>query len=221
MFGLAPEDLRWKGSGPAWRGPLVAFVVGAVLIGLVMALGALAGARWTPDQGTMAAYLGRVGFILLMLAPAALAEEVVFRGLPLILLDRTVGRGVAIGLTALLFALAHSPNTGVTTLGIGNICVAGILLGVLLFAPGGIWTATGLHLGWNWALAALDAPVSGTDFKIPFIDYLPGQTTWLTGGQFGPEGGLMASAVLALATVVAAKKFLGHHHPVESTDTPG
>lgn len=212
---LNAEDLRWKRSGGAGRGALIAFGAGTVLSAFVMVLGVVVGdARWVPDAGGPALYAGRIGLALLVLLPGAFAEEVIFRGVPMVALDRTVGRGAAIGITALLFALAHGNNPSVTTLSIGNICVAGILLGVAFFAPGGIWTATGLHLGWNWGLAALDAPVSGINLRIPFIDYHPGHPGWLTGGAFGPEGGVLATIVLALATAVAGKLFLGRPEAV-------
>jgi membrane protease YdiL (CAAX protease family) len=214
VFGLTRRDLRWKETGRPWAGTTVAFALGVVLAFLAMALAAVFGsARWSQDEGDLAAYIGRIGLILLMLAPAALAEELMFRGLPIVVLDRTIGRGAAVGITALAFALTHSGNPEITTLSIGNICIAGLLLGVAFFAPGGIWTATGLHLGWNWGLAAMDAPVSGLALKIPFIDYNPGQPAWLTGGSFGPEGGVLATLVLGGATILVAKRFLGHHTP--------
>jgi hypothetical protein len=54
-------------------------------------------------------------------------------------------------------------------------------------------------------LAALDTPVSGVPFRIPFLDYLPGEPAWLTGGQFGPEGGLSATLALTIAVLVARR----------------
>lgn len=214
VFGLTPADLRWKHTRRPLAGSLLAFAAGVLLAFLVMAFAAVFGsARWTPDEGDLAGYISRISLILLMLAPAALAEELMFRGLPIVVLDRSIGRGAAVGITALAFALTHAGNLSVTTLSIGNICIAGLLLGVVFFAPGGLWTATGLHLGWNWALAAMDAPVSGLALRIPFIDYDPGQPAWLTGGTFGPEGGVLATLVLGGATILAAKKYLGHHLP--------
>ena len=214
VFGFSFSDLRWKNTGRPWAGSLLAFAFGIVLAFLVMGLAAVLGsARWSPDNGDLAAYINRILLILLMLAPAALAEEIMFRGMPIVALDRSIGRGAAVGITALAFALTHTGNSSVTTLSIGNICIAGVLLGVVFFAPGGIWTATGLHLGWNWAMAAMDAPVSGLALSIPFINYDPGQPAWLTGGAFGPEGGVLATVVLGGATILAAKKYLGHHVP--------
>ena len=214
---LSWTDLRWRRAGGAGRGFAIAFVLGAILVGLILVLGAsVGGARWVPDPATPGSYAARIGVALLLLAPAAFAEEVAFRGLPLVLLDRAAGRNIAIGIMALLFALAHSRNPSVTTLGIGNICVAGLLLGIAFFAPGGIWTAVGFHLGWNWGITALDAPVSGIDFQIPWINYDPGSRSWLTGGKFGPEGGLLASLVLVLATIVASRLVLYKKPVVDS-----
>ena len=106
---------------------------------------------------------------------------------------------------ALLFGLAHLANPGVTPLAVANIAAAGIFLGLAFYAPGGIFTAFGAHLGWNATLAALDAPVSGLPFTIPAIDYVAGGPAWLTGGAFGPEGGLTATTAIALACLATAR----------------
>jgi len=54
-------------------------------------------------------------------------------------------------------------------------------------------------------LAALDAPVSGVPFRIPLLDYVPGDPVWLTGGRFGPEGGLSSTLALTIAVLVARR----------------
>ena len=96
-------------------------------------------------------------------------------------------------------------NPNLTALGVGNIALAGIFLGVVFYAPGGIWTATGAHLGWNGMLACLDTPVSGLPFDIPLLDYRSGGPAWLTGGAFGVEGGLAATIALTIAIPLAAR----------------
>jgi len=67
------------------------------------------------------------------------------------------------------------------------------------------------YVGRLRALAALDAPVSGINLRIPFLDYQPGQPVWLTGGTFGPEGGVLATLILGLATIVAGRFFFGRN----------
>lgn len=205
LLGLTLADLRYalphRGSGFLAGG-----LAGALAAGAALVVAALAGgADWIRDEGTLASYVQAAGTTILVLAPAALSEEVVFRGLPLVLLAGALGRGTAVVVVAIAFALAHLANPNVTMLGVGNIALAGIFLGLAFYAPGGIWTAWGVHLGWNAVLAALDTPVSGVPFRIPYIDYEPGNPAWLTGGHFGPEGGLSSTLALTIAVLVARR----------------
>ena len=206
VLGLTRADLRYPEAGAGSRGFGLGLLAGALTAGAALLLGVAAGdARWVPDQGGAADYLGHAALTVLVLAPAALSEEVIFRGVPLVLLAFAMGRGAAITAVAVPFALAHLLNPNLTALGVGNIALAGIFLGLAFYAPGGIWTASGAHLGWNGVLACLDTPVSGVPFDIPLLDYRAGGPVWLTGGAFGPEGGLGATIALTLAIYVTAR----------------
>ncbi|MGH7585726.1 MAG: lysostaphin resistance A-like protein [Gemmatimonadales bacterium] len=201
---LSWKDLRWRGSGLALRGGLLGFALGGAASALAMALAVVvAGASWLPDQGTVAAWLGQSAKSALVLLPAAAWEEFAFRGVPLVLLAAAFGRLPAVLVTSAAFAVLHGLNPSVTPLGLANIGLAGIFLAMAFWAPGGIWTATGAHLGWNTVMASLDAPVSGLPFAMPFIDYAPGAPAWLTGGSFGPEGGVLATLTIIGATGAA------------------
>lgn len=210
LFGIRTAGL--DGVALRWRPVRARHLVVGLVVGLApaaLALGAgvpLAGAGWVPDGGTLANWAESAVLLLLILAPAALAEEFVFRGVPLVLLAEAFGRGAAIVILAVLFAAAHLLNPGISALGIGNIALAGILLGIAFYLPGGLWTATAVHLGWNGTLALLGAPVSGLPLPVPGLDYQPGGPDWLTGGGFGPEGGLLATLVLTLATLWVASR---------------
>ena len=207
VLGLTLHDLRWTGAGGEVPGFAWGLLAGALAAGLTLAISVAAGdAAWIRDDGTVGDYVGRAALTIGVLAPAALSEEVIFRGVPLVLLAATLGRGAAVAAIAIPFALAHLGNPNLTALGVGNIALAGIFLGLAFYAPGGIWTAWGVHLGWNGILAALDTPVSGVPFDIPFLDYLAGTPVWLTGGAFGPEGGLAATLALAIAIPLAARR---------------
>jgi membrane protease YdiL (CAAX protease family) len=204
---LKRAELRWAPARRGAAGFAIGLAVGggAAILALLSAV-VLAHSYWTNDQGGLGDYMASVGKTFAVLAPAALSEEIMFRGLPLVLMAAVVGRGTALVLVAgVLFALFHGLNPGVTMLGLGNIALAGIFLGVVFYVPGGIWTAFGAHLGWNTALAALDAPVSGLPFNIPWLDYRAGDPTWLSGGRFGPEGGLTSTLAITLALLVTLR----------------
>jgi membrane protease YdiL (CAAX protease family) len=200
-------QLRWASPKTGGPGLLTGMALGALAAGsALLAAVLLANSHWSRDTGGLADYITQVVKTSLVLAPAALSEEVMFRGVPLVLLAAVIGRGTALVLVAgLVFALFHGLNPGITPLGMGNIALAGIFLGLAFYAPGGLWTAFGAHLGWNATLAALDAPVSGLPFSIPYIDYRAGDPIWLSGGRFGPEGGLLATAALTAVLLVTVR----------------
>lgn len=207
MLGWRFQDLRWTRGRVAITGAFRGLGLGAGAAAL--AIGAavlLQSAFWSSDQGGLGDYVTQVAKTTAVLAPAALSEEVMFRGLPLLLLANVLGRAPALLLVAAgVFSLLHGLNPNITALGFLNIALAGLFLGVVFYGPGGMWAAWGAHLGWNAALAALDAPVSGMPFRIPLLDYHAGDPTWLSGGPFGPEGGVLATVALTAAMFVAAR----------------
>ncbi len=203
---LDARALRWRVQVSKLRAFAAGLLLGALPATLAMLLGVLAGgAAWVRESGGVTDFASGIVKTTAFLAPAALAEEVMFRGVPLVILSRVFGRPAALVGLAVLFSLAHIGNPDVSARAIGNIALAGILLSLAFFTAGGIWTAFGAHLGWNATLAALGAPVSGLPFDIPYIDYTMGGPAWLTGGSFGPEGGLLGTVAITAAIVVAAR----------------
>jgi membrane protease YdiL (CAAX protease family) len=202
---LGWDELRVAVPGGG-RGFLLGLVGAAGLALMAMTLAVpLAGARWSPDGGGFGEWVRTAVATGAALAPAALSEELMFRGLPAVLLARAFGLAPAIVVPSVVFGLLHGANPSVTQLALGNIALAGVFLALAFFAPGGLWTAWGAHLGWNATLAAAAAPVSGLPFTIPLIDYDPGAPAWLSGGAFGPEGGLLATAVLLLGCLLLGR----------------
>jgi len=198
-FGVVP-------AGPGVRRFGAGLLVGLGLAALAMIIAVpVGGAAWRDDGGAPGAWLTTVLATAALLLPAALAEELIFRGVPLVALSRAFGRWPALLGLAVLFGLAHLFNPGVTPLAVFNIALAGVFLGLAFFTPGGLWTSSGAHLGWNLGLAGLAAPVSGLPLPLPWLDYLPGGPRWLTGGPFGPEGGLLGSLCLAGGALLAAR----------------
>jgi hypothetical protein len=147
--------------------------------------------------------MGALGALAFLALPAA-AEEALLRGYPLQALAEVWGPRWALALTAGLFGLLHLGNPGVTTVGTLNVVVAGLFLGIVYLRTLSLWWATGAHLGWNWAHGYLaDVPVSGLELlDAPLYEGVARGAPWLSGGSFGPEGSLVATLVVGVASVL-------------------
>ncbi len=143
------------------------------------------------------------GFLLdaIALFPAAAAEEVAFRGY----LQRalTTWRGPVVGVLvpSILFALFHALNPNVSPLALVNIALAGAVFAVAAERTGTLWLPIAYHYAWNLIQGpVLGLPVSGMVWN-GLLALPVGGPSWLTGGDFGPEGGLLSTGVLLLSLI--------------------
>lgn len=204
LDGRLPGALGFAVHRATPRELLTGFAVGAVLIGAASLLLFVSGtARFEPDEGDAAAYVGSLTWTLVYFALAAAYEELLFRGYPFQALVEGVGVVPAVIGSSALFAIAHGQNPGVTPIAFANIFLAGVLLAVAYLRTRSLWFATMLHAGWNWTTAsAIGFPVSGLVLlDTPLYDAVETGADWWTGGAFGPEAGLAATGVL-LAGIV-------------------
>lgn len=137
------------------------------------------------------------GSSLLVLAPVKLAftlkEEIMMRslllsGLLMVLRGRAA---LAVGLSALAFGCIHLTNPGASLLSVLGNTLGGVIYGSAFVLARNLWLPIGLHFAWNFAQGPLVGfPVSGMDAGglQQVHDLGP---TWLTGGSYGPEAGLV------------------------------
>jgi hypothetical protein len=77
------------------------------------------------------------------------------------------------------------------------VIVAGFFLGVILLATRSLYAAGAAHFAWNWVMAvALHIQVSGLSSPNPDYRTIETGPDWLTGGPWGPEGGIAAVAAM-------------------------
>jgi hypothetical protein len=156
---------------------------------LLVGLGWLA-LRAAPDGSSLSLALRLLAF----LAPAALWEELAFRGYPLTVLSDALGPRIAVLATSVVFGLIHLTNPNVDWRSIGLVILAGVWLGIVRVATGSLWAAWLAHLAWNWTMAGLwHAPVSGVTLDIVDWRLDDAGPDWATGGAWGPEGGAFAA----------------------------
>ncbi|HEY2090997.1 MAG TPA: CPBP family intramembrane glutamic endopeptidase [Thermoanaerobaculia bacterium] len=134
--------------------------------------------------------------------PAALHEELVFRGYVFQRI-RTWNRGIAIAASALIFALLHAGNRGITPVAITSLIVAGVMLALAYERYERLWFPIGIHIAWN----VFSGPILGYDVS----GYIPSHEVFrtvgsgnvlVTGGTFGIEGSVVSVVVEAFAVAV-------------------
>jgi membrane protease YdiL (CAAX protease family) len=146
---------------------------------------------------------------LLFFVGVGALEEIIVRGYLLVnvaegvrgyLPDDRTAVLAAIAVTASIFGALHAANPGGTTIGLVNITIAGLLLGATYAVTERLAFPIGLHIAWNFGLGPVfGLPVSGLTTETAFIPVRIDGPTFVTGGSFGPEGGLVMLLALAYA----------------------
>jgi uncharacterized protein len=185
-----------------WRDVLLGLALSVLMIVVVIALQTLSGGmqlRFNPLEWR--ALLGGFTLASAMLLLAATFEEILFRGYAFQTLLRDVPAVVPITLLALLFGLAHWSNPSRTVLSTINTALAGVWLAVAYLKTRSLWFPTALHFGWNWTMGlCFGLSVSGMQLRNSLLIPTDLGPLWLTGGNYGCEGGLPATLVFSLAT---------------------
>ena len=141
----------------------------------------------------------------IVFVPAALQEEIVFRGY-LFQRVRAWNRVVAVVGSAIVFALLHGGNRGISPIAIANLALAGLMLALAYERYERLWFPIGIHVAWNVA----SGPILGYDVS----GYIPSQTLLrtigdgnplLTGGVFGVEGSVITLVVEVVAVLLLAR----------------
>lgn len=161
------------------------------LIGFVVSLFEVSGLFATSQFGKDLP----IYFIAILLAAAS--EEFLFRGYPFQTLSEGIGIYPTLFLTAFIFGSFHRLNPHVTTLGLVNDGLAGILLGLAYIKVKSLWLPFGIHFSWNFFQGIVYSfPVSGIEFEARLFEIEMGKPAYLTGGAFGPEGSIITTIML-------------------------
>lgn len=220
------EPQSWTQLGFAegswhWRRLTVGALLGTALIGGTALLLWLGG--WLRFERVAAPVFmqdtwgGTALRLLVVLGPAALWEELAFRGTLYSAFREAVHESTADAathdganvvarlVTSVLFGLVHLTNPGAGVRTTALVMLAGWGL-ALVRERAGVPAAFAAHLAWNWIMAAvLHLPVSGLPFATPGYRATVHGPDWLTGGSWGPEGGLAAAFVLGGAVLWASR----------------
>jgi membrane protease YdiL (CAAX protease family) len=219
-------------TGNARPALLRSWIWGLLVPGLVLLAGLAAGFyRLSPDLGRPGSATGQLGIILLFL-PGFLVEgateELMIRGyVQRTMMEWRAERGGLFWILvvpAILFSLSHMANPDFGAVPFLNTVLIGILLGALVLRSGRLWSAIGLHAGWNFGLACVwSLPVSGLEtpsfLRVELVEGArPEAARLILGGGYGPEGGLAVTllVILALSWVLPRAVEAGDRHPEDA-----
>jgi len=141
-----------------------------------------------------------LGYVLLIYLNS-ITQEVLVRGYPLQSIESQYGTVIAVLVSSLLFAAMHIGGVDLANglIPLLNIFLAGILLGLAYTKTRRLWLAFAIHFAWNFAQGPLlGIPVSGQKLYEWQLVNLSGPEL-ISGGNYGLEGGLVATLVTLLA----------------------
>lgn len=128
-------------------------------------------------------------------------EELIFRGYQILNMiegfqsqttSLRVASLLAILISSVIFGLLHAGNPNATLISTLNIVFAGVILAIPFLVTGRLAVSIGIHISWNFIQGGFYGfAVSGTSFRGSFIQIEQTGASYLTGGSFGPEAGLM------------------------------
>ncbi len=183
------------------------FAWGAAMIGAAVGLVALVqGVQvetvpwevhgWATAGGLMVALAGWV--------VQGAAEEILSRGWLMQVVGVRYGPAVGVVASAVFSTVVHGFNPQIDAWGLLNLGLYALLAAVYALREGSLWGVCGLHAAWNWVQGnVLGLPVSGISVIGPVgLRLHLNAPRWLSGGAFGPEGGLAVTVVTLVALLV-------------------
>ncbi len=207
LEGLPLKALGWAYYRGWLRDLILGFLIGAVTLAAAALLMIL--------SGTMSFQLntrdgaGAVGSTLWVSAAlfliGAAAEETLFRGYLLQTFARAKLAWIAIIITSVFFAFAHLANPNTSALALVNTLLAGLWFSAAYLKTRSLWLPFSAHFAWNWFQGTIfGIPVSGISkvTRAPVFLAADNGPSWLTGGDYGLEGGIACTVVLALSALL-------------------
>lgn len=210
LFGKYLEDLPFRALGAAFtKNWFKHLSFGFILGALTVCFGALipylfGGLNFEYNRSGFSAIGLTLGVSLIIFIGGAAFEEAFFRGYIFQTLSRAKLGWFAVLFTSLFFATVHNQNPNATYFSWCNTFLAGIWFAAAYLKTRTLWMPFGLHLAWNWFLGSiLGIQVSGLSdlTTAPFLKAADLGPAWLTGGEYGLEGGLAGTIALIISTI--------------------
>jgi len=181
--------------------------IGAVMLTAVFLILLASGNATIIATGVKPESIGVFIAMLVMWIPQGATEEIMTRGYMMSRISPRLGRAGAVAVSSALFAVMHMGNNGVNVIAIINLMAVAVFFALLSLLTEELWTVCALHTIWNLTqgnifgfLVSGNAPAA----SILTTASTAGSQEIITGGGFGPEGGLVVTFVTGIALAIVS-----------------
>lgn len=184
-------------------GLVIGFAMLSATVGIMYATGQITFAGFNLNMSGIGVFL----LNLLMWIPQGASEEIMFRGYMIPAFANRYKRVVAVAVSSILFSAFHSLNKGYTPLASVNLALIAVLFALIYFLTDDIWMTSAIHTAWNLTQGNIyGLQVSGNNAanSVIMTVYDKNYSALITGGDFGPEGGLAVTIVTAVCIIIVS-----------------
>jgi uncharacterized protein len=138
---------------------------------------------------------------LLLFILVGINEEMFARGYCMTVLKQTGNKWVVIIVSSIIFSLMHSLNPSMSAISYLNLFLFALLAAYMFLKSNSLWLSIGYHIMWNYFEGNIFGfQVSGLSTESLFKLNAPVNNI-ITGGGFGPEGGLIVTFILIVGFI--------------------
>jgi membrane protease YdiL (CAAX protease family) len=197
-------EIGLRGNGTGWKDMFWGLGFGAfsMLVIFIILLGTEAirvGNHWSSPDFSWSNLIYLAIFIAV-----GFCEEFLFRGYIMKTLEeRGNSKWFIYILSSVLFSVAHMGNMEINSIALLNIFLVGLLFAYMFRVTGSLWMPIGFHISWNYTQGIVFGfPVSGNPVDSIYHTQMVVGQEWLSGGGFGPEGGILTTILIGLCMMV-------------------
>lgn len=199
-----------------WEGSLWGFAALGVVVGGLVATHSisLSSGMLSPVGAIEQGFFWGTAFVVV-----GFTEEFLFRGYGLATLAEGIGFWPAAVVFSLAFGAGHMANVGENYLGVLSVIASGLVFCLALRRTGNLWFAIGLHAAWSWSetyfYGVSDSGFVSSSHLLSSNSHGP---AWLSGGSVGPEGSVMALAMLVILWLAISWRFQHVRFPTRTSE---
>jgi len=128
-------------------------------------------------------------------------EEMFSRGYCMTVLRQTGNTWIALIVSSIIFSVLHSLNPSMSVISYLNLFLVGLLFAYMFLRSNNLWLPIGYHITWNYFQGNIFGfQVSGQSTESLYKLNTPAKNI-ITGGGFGPEGGLVVTFIIIVGFI--------------------